>query len=102
VRRHERFEHEPTEGALVDEPELGTRVGEVDVDPQMELVRLVGSLDEQLAAHPEMRDDRLVRWLAVRYGEDQPQVLAPALRGLDGPPGQPRLEILGPGQMTAH
>ena len=53
-------EREAAERALVDEPQLGPVVGEGEPDPQVLLVRRAGRLDQQLAAHAQVREQRLV------------------------------------------
>ena len=83
---------QPAEGALVDEAQLGPAVGETDPDVQMVLVGRVGGPHQQLPAHAEMRDQRLVRGVrrgvarvgAVGTVERQPRYL-PAPRA-----GRPR------------
>jgi hypothetical protein len=86
------------EGALIDEPQLWSGVSEVDQNPQMGLPRCVSRLHEQLTAHAEVRDERLVRGLLRQArtsvgSERDPQILA-APRGLEQPPTrQPRGEV---------
>ena len=54
-------QRQAAEGALVDEAQLACRsvVGEADPDAQMLLVRCLLRLDQELAAHAEVRQDRL-------------------------------------------
>jgi hypothetical protein len=56
--------------------------------------RPVGGPDEQLPAHAEVSEERVVTGR-------QPQVLAPAPRAGQGTPGQDGAEILGTGQVAA-
>ena len=53
-------------------------------------------LDEQLAAHAEVGDERLAGRRAVGLGQRQPQVLAAAVRGGEGAAGQGGDEVVGP------
>lgn len=94
-------QRQTAEGALVDEAQLGVarrallrrlRLGEADTDPQVLLVRRGVRLHQQLAAHAEVGQDRLVRVL-----QRQPQVLAAAARDADAVPLQPVREVVRAG-----
>jgi hypothetical protein len=61
------------------------------------LVRGGRLLDEQLTAHAEVGEDRVV--MAV---ERQPQVLAAAAGPRDGPSGEAGSEVGAAGHMAAH
>jgi hypothetical protein len=91
VDGHEVVDEEAAEGALVDEPQLRAAVGEVEPDAQVLLVGCAFRLDQQLAAHAEMGEQRDVRVRLV--GQLEPQVLAPALGRGDRAPGEPAGEV---------
>ncbi len=60
--RDERLDGEPTEGALVDEPQLPAVIGEPDPHAKVRLRWRLGRLHDELAAHPEVRHEAVVRW----------------------------------------
>jgi hypothetical protein len=93
---------QPAEGPLVDEAQLAAAVGEPEPGTQVHLVGLVGLLDEQLAAHAEVRDQRPVGRAAVGLGHRQPQVLAAAMGGGEGAAGERADEVLGALEVAAH
>ena len=83
------------ECALVDKPQLTAAVVEGQAYPQVRLVGSIGWLDEQLATHAEMSEDR------VTAVEREPQVLAAPARCLDPPPDEQSREVVCSGNVTA-
>jgi hypothetical protein len=95
VDRHQFVHQQPAERALVDEPQLGTVIAEAEPHAQVLLVRGADRLDQQLAAHPQVGEQRET---LVEFG---PQVLA-APPGRDHrAPGQPAGEVGGTRQVPA-
>jgi hypothetical protein len=89
---------EAAEGALVDEAEFGAEgVGEADADAQVLLGGRLVRLDQELAAHAEVGEDRLTGVL-----QGQPQVLAAAAGRADAVALQAVGEVVGAGDVPAH
>ena len=91
-------DRQPAEHPLVDEPHLAALVGalEREPDPQVPLVGRRGRLDQDLAAHAEVAEQR------VAVVERQPEVLAAAAGRLDPAAGQRRGEAGRAARVTAH
>src|SRR6185437_2313942 len=84
---------------LVDEAQLWPVVGETDPYVQVSLVCRFGGYDEELAAHAEMRDERIV---GTPVGlEWQPEVLATSTRRGDPGAAEPSGEVLTAGDVAA-
>jgi hypothetical protein len=97
LRRRAWWKASPAEGPLVDEAKLGIDVvREPHPDPEVLLVGCCVRLDEQLAAHAEVGQDRLVRVL-----QGQPEVLPAAARGADAAALEAVREVIGTGEVTA-
>jgi hypothetical protein len=62
-RRYQRLQGEAAEGALVDEPQLGVAVDKAEPHPQVHLRGRGRRLHQQLTAHAQVHDERLVRHL---------------------------------------
>ena len=93
-----RVQGQPAEGALVDEAEFGGEgVVEANADAQVLLVGCALRLDEQLAAHAEVRENG-----SGLVGERKPEVLAATLRQPDPVPLQPCPEVLAARDVPAH
>src|SRR5581483_7052292 len=90
----ERLEAEAAEGALIDEAQLGTVVGERHPYAQVDLVRGADRLDEQLAAHAEVAEYRLI------LSERNPQVLAAPLRDAEGATDESGGEVVRAGDVS--
>jgi len=78
-------EREPSEGPLVHEAQLGVAVGKGEARVEVLLVRGVGGLDEQLAAHTEVGEKSVDGRPTV--AEDEPEVLATTTGLADLEPG---------------
>ncbi|GAA3108076.1 hypothetical protein GCM10020001_027600 [Nonomuraea salmonea] len=85
---HQRRQHHVAERALVDEAQVGPAVLEAQADPQVLLRRRLGIDDEELAAHPQVSEQRL-----PGSRQRQPQVFATAL-------GRQQRAALEPGGRT--
>ncbi len=95
--RYQLGEREVAEGALVDEVEHPLRLAcplrgsQHQPDPQVAVVgRLRRVAHEELPAHPEVRDERLV------VVQQEPQELAPPYRGPEPAAGEPAARSAGP------
>ena len=99
-RRDERVDREPSERALVDEPQLRPVVGEPHPDAQVLLVGSAGVGDEHLTAHAEVGEHGVVA--CGPAVELQPEVLAAAARLGDRPTGQAGGEVGVAREMAAH
>jgi hypothetical protein len=99
------------EGALVGEAQVGAAVGEREAGADVRIEGTVLVADQELAAHPQVREQRL------RVVEDEPEVLAAPFRAQEGTAGhrggepvragdvpayRPEVEHLGRGDRTAH
>ncbi len=93
------FDGQAAEGPLVDEAQFAPAVGEAQPHAQVRLVGHRRVLDEELAAHPEVADQRES---GTGAGERHPQVLAAPLRGAEGGAGQPGGEVARAGRLAAH
>ena len=87
-------ELEPTEHALVDETQLGAVV-EVEQDPRVAQLGVLGPVHPELSAHPQVGDHGVI-------AQDQPEVLAPACDGVNAPARQIGDETLRAGGMGTH
>ena len=70
-------------------------VGEAEPGVQVLLVGCGGTLDEQLAAHPEVQDQ------AERVAQVEPEVLPPPADGVDAAAGKPVGEVRRAGDVAA-
>jgi hypothetical protein len=84
------------EGSLVGEAEVGAAVGEGEPGPHVRRQRPVRVADQQLTAHPQVGEERLV------VVDNEPEVLPASFRALEGTAGQGRGKAIGAGEMAAH
>jgi len=83
------------EGALVCEPQVWPAVGKRKPDPDVRRQRLIRRANQQLAAHAEVSQHRVVAsW--------QPQVLTAAPGAIECPAGESCAEILWPALMAPN
>ncbi len=84
------------ERALVDEAQVGAAVLEAQAYPEVLLLGRVAVHHEQLAAHPQVGHERL-----VRARQREPQVFATALGGQEHAALEAGGELVGAGHVTA-
>lgn len=92
---HHPGNHEMTEGALIDKGHPPPVV-ETKLHPQVSVAGPVGVMDEELPTHAEVDHQR------PGVVEQQPQVLAPAYRGLHLPAAELLGEVMRAGFVTAY
>ena len=84
------------ERALVGEAQVGAAVGEREADADVRVKGTVGVADQELAAHPQVREQRL------RIIEGEPEVLAAAFGAQERAAGHRGGEPVWPGKVAAY
>jgi len=84
------------EGPLVGEAEVGAAVGEGEPGPYVRRQRPVRVADQQLAAHPQVGEERLV------VVDNEPEVFPASFRAPERTARQGRRKAIGAGEMAAH